>query len=209
MTQTDHPPLTTDAESAAAPQVKPWVQGIAPYTPGRATGDDGRVLIKLSANENPLGSSAAVRLSGLWGRRDGWIENNGPGEDFGSQDRSAGRLALRWQATDAFTLDYAFDISKFGDSGTLTDSTAGVGNTLAFLGAPSASIIPGLLVAPIGTWSYTNYPFTGKRPKSVTSPRTRSSSSAGGWAAASVARRRRCRSTPASRRCSRGAAAGR
>lgn len=35
--------------------------GIAPYIPGRATTDDGRKVIKLSANENPLGTSPAAR----------------------------------------------------------------------------------------------------------------------------------------------------
>lgn len=43
------------------PQPKPWVMGIAPYVPGRATGDDGRPLAKLSANENPLGQSPKAR----------------------------------------------------------------------------------------------------------------------------------------------------
>jgi histidinol-phosphate aminotransferase len=36
---------------------------IAPYVPGRAKGDDGRVLVKLSANENPLGTGAAARAA--------------------------------------------------------------------------------------------------------------------------------------------------
>ncbi len=35
--------------------------GIAPYVAGRAAADDGRPLIKLSANENPLGQSPAAR----------------------------------------------------------------------------------------------------------------------------------------------------
>ncbi|MGB5077039.1 MAG: histidinol-phosphate transaminase [Sphingorhabdus sp.] len=39
------------------PEAKPWINAINAYTPGKATGDDGRVLIKLSANENPLGCS--------------------------------------------------------------------------------------------------------------------------------------------------------
>lgn len=39
------------------PIPKPWIMGIAPYIPGRATGADGRPLAKLSANENPLGCS--------------------------------------------------------------------------------------------------------------------------------------------------------
>jgi histidinol-phosphate aminotransferase len=36
---------------------------IAPYVPGRAKGDDGRVLVKLSANENPLGTGEAARAA--------------------------------------------------------------------------------------------------------------------------------------------------
>jgi histidinol-phosphate aminotransferase len=39
-----------------APEPKSWVMAIAPYVPGRATSDDGRRIIKLSANENPLGT---------------------------------------------------------------------------------------------------------------------------------------------------------
>ena len=39
------------------PEAKPWINAINAYTPGKAKGDDGRLLIKLSANENPLGCS--------------------------------------------------------------------------------------------------------------------------------------------------------
>lgn len=39
------------------PVAKPWINAIHAYTPGKAKSDDGRVLIKLSANENPLGCS--------------------------------------------------------------------------------------------------------------------------------------------------------
>lgn len=39
--------------------------GIAPYVPGKASSDSGRPLIKLSANENPLGTSPAVREAAL------------------------------------------------------------------------------------------------------------------------------------------------
>ncbi len=42
------------------PRPKPWITGIHPYVPGKATGDDGRTLVKLSANENPLGCSPAA-----------------------------------------------------------------------------------------------------------------------------------------------------
>lgn len=45
------------AAAMNTPQAKPWIEAISAYTPGKAKSDDGRVLIKLSANENPLGCS--------------------------------------------------------------------------------------------------------------------------------------------------------
>ena len=36
---------------------KPWIAAIHAYVPGKAAGADGRVMAKLSANENPLGCS--------------------------------------------------------------------------------------------------------------------------------------------------------
>ena len=41
----------------ANPKPKDWIMDIAAYIPGKAGSDDGRKLIKLSANENPLGCS--------------------------------------------------------------------------------------------------------------------------------------------------------
>ena len=46
-----------------APQMKPWIEGIHAYVPGKAETADGRPLIKLSANENPLGTSAAALVA--------------------------------------------------------------------------------------------------------------------------------------------------
>lgn len=45
------------ARRMTQPVAKPWITAIHAYTPGKAKSDDGRVLIKLSANENPLGCS--------------------------------------------------------------------------------------------------------------------------------------------------------
>ncbi|NBC36684.1 histidinol-phosphate transaminase [Novosphingobium sp. FSY-8] len=42
------------------PQPKPWISAIHAYVPGKSKGADGRPLTKLSANENPLGTSAAA-----------------------------------------------------------------------------------------------------------------------------------------------------
>ena len=55
------------ASVIAAPSPKPWVMDIAPYVPGRATVDGpnsgGARAIKLSSNENPLGTSEAARAA--------------------------------------------------------------------------------------------------------------------------------------------------
>ena len=42
------------------PKMKPWIEQIHAYVPGRSKSADGRALIKLSANENPLGCSPKV-----------------------------------------------------------------------------------------------------------------------------------------------------
>lgn len=42
------------------PKLKPWIEAIHPYVPGASEAADGSPLVKLSANENPLGCSPAV-----------------------------------------------------------------------------------------------------------------------------------------------------
>lgn len=46
-----------DRAPATRPAMKPWIEAIHAYVPGRSKGPGGRELIKLSANENPLGTS--------------------------------------------------------------------------------------------------------------------------------------------------------
>lgn len=52
----------TPASTAPAdrPTPKDWILGIHAYVPGKSAGKDGRPLTKLSANENPLGTSKAA-----------------------------------------------------------------------------------------------------------------------------------------------------
>ncbi|MFA6220469.1 MAG: histidinol-phosphate transaminase [Erythrobacter sp.] len=45
---------------ADKPTLKPWIEAIHAYVPGKSSTSDGRALVKLSANENPLGCSPAV-----------------------------------------------------------------------------------------------------------------------------------------------------
>jgi histidinol-phosphate aminotransferase len=48
---------------APKPWPKPWIEAIHAYVPGKSAGADGRKLIKLSANENPLGTSPAALVA--------------------------------------------------------------------------------------------------------------------------------------------------
>ncbi|KAI1694893.1 aminotransferase class I and II domain-containing protein [Ditylenchus destructor] len=49
--------------TTSKPQPKPWIMDIAPYVPGKSKTDDGRKAIKLSSNENPLGTSDKARAA--------------------------------------------------------------------------------------------------------------------------------------------------
>ena len=50
----------TDSLPTAKPEMKPWIAAIHAYVPGKSKAADGRPLVKLSANENPLGTSPAA-----------------------------------------------------------------------------------------------------------------------------------------------------
>lgn len=45
------------------PQPKPWIAAIHAYVPGKSKSASGKPLVKLSANENPLGCSPAARAA--------------------------------------------------------------------------------------------------------------------------------------------------
>lgn len=55
----------TGPATGLRPMAKAWIAAIHPYVPGKSTGADGQALIKLSANENPLGTSARARAARL------------------------------------------------------------------------------------------------------------------------------------------------
>jgi histidinol-phosphate aminotransferase len=45
------------------PTPKPWIMDIHPYIPGKSTTDSGAKAVKLSSNENPLGTSEKARAA--------------------------------------------------------------------------------------------------------------------------------------------------
>lgn len=67
------------------PTAKPWIAAIHAYVPGKAHADDGRALVKLSANENPLGSSPAAIAA---------FANAAPAATYPDPDSTALRTAL-------------------------------------------------------------------------------------------------------------------
>ncbi|MEM8549095.1 MAG: TonB-dependent receptor, partial [Pseudomonadota bacterium] len=60
----------------------------------------------------PLGQYVAAKLAYLDDRRDGFIDNDGPGGNFGDRNSSGARVDLRVLPGDNVTLDYAWDRSR-------------------------------------------------------------------------------------------------
>ena len=63
MSQTAPPPLDLDRAAAPRPQPKPGILDISPYTPGKARIEGVEAPLKLSANENILGSSPRAKAA--------------------------------------------------------------------------------------------------------------------------------------------------
>ncbi len=112
---------------------------------------------------------AALRVSGLISKRDGFYKNTGIGEDWAEQDRKAVRAALRVQPSSDLTFDYAFDYSQVKDTGGLSVPIAGAGpNVRIPVGGP-ATIASGVTAVPTLMFNYAGFPFSSKRPKSAES----------------------------------------
>lgn len=56
-----------------------------------------------------LSESFAVKLALLANRKEGYVENSGPGEDFGDRHESAVRFDARWLAFEDFVADYGYE----------------------------------------------------------------------------------------------------
>jgi iron complex outermembrane receptor protein len=60
----------------------------------------------------------SAKLSALYDKKDGWVENRGNGVDFGESESSGARFALRWTPAETFTADYVYDYAhaKYGSA---------------------------------------------------------------------------------------------
>jgi iron complex outermembrane receptor protein len=75
-------------------------------------GNRGLFTSKTSTNI-PLGDTLAAKVAYLTTQSDGFIENTGPGGDFGDKEVNGYRVDLRWDVTDSMSIDYAYDNSSF------------------------------------------------------------------------------------------------
>ncbi len=77
-------------------------------------------LLKSRTSLNiPVSDKAAVKIAFLASDRDGLVKNDGPGDDWAEEDRSAWRLDFSAELTDELSLDYAYDFTKNQDSSRL------------------------------------------------------------------------------------------
>lgn len=75
------------------------------------TGGDRNRLSARSSFNLPAGDTLAFGIAVLGSTGDGFIDNAGPGGDFGDREEFAGRLSARWTPTWWLTADYAYDHS--------------------------------------------------------------------------------------------------
>ncbi len=60
----------------------------------------------------PMGDNVAMRVSGVYLDRDGWVENAGPGTDFGGETKLGLRAALGYEVSPDFRIDIAGDLTE-------------------------------------------------------------------------------------------------
>ena len=81
-------------------------------------GEDSRADIRASVNV-PITDNLAVRLSAATFNRDGYVDapSTPSGDDLGDIDRDAALIALGWEPTEKFRLDFVADWSRQRESG--------------------------------------------------------------------------------------------
>jgi iron complex outermembrane receptor protein len=86
-----------------------------------------RSLSKIETGEF---EGVAGKLTYLESSHDGWVENTGDGQDFGEEDKRAGRAVLRWDVNERVAVDYAYDFSNIDGPQHFYQTTSSTGNAL-------------------------------------------------------------------------------
>lgn len=85
----------------------------------------------LSVVDLPEWSGISTKLSILASSIDGWVDNPGPGEDFGQQDELAGRLDLNWQLTESLVADFIWETGELDSTPNYHQNPAWNGQDIA------------------------------------------------------------------------------
>lgn len=72
-------------------------------------GNYGRRVISTNIDFPELAPGIAFKLGYIYSERDGWVKNLGEGPDFGDERKQGARLAMRYDVSEALTLDYSID----------------------------------------------------------------------------------------------------
>lgn len=83
----------------------------------------------------PAGENGGIRISGLYNRRDGWVENTGLGDDFGGYERYGVRAAIGGDVTPTLRLDAALDYSRSRNQTPFYHPLAGTASPTALFAA--------------------------------------------------------------------------
>jgi len=67
----------------------------------------------------PLGDRFAAKLGYITTDRDGYVENQGVGEDFGTEERESTVIDLRYEASETLSFDYRYENAEINDTGRL------------------------------------------------------------------------------------------
>jgi len=114
--------------------------GAVSWTTRKPSGDAGlratvsygnydEVMVKLNGDAPAIGEVGtglgrfALGAGYQMRQRDGWVENRSGGPDFDEIDRTAWRIAARWQPTESVTADYSYDHSELDEIGPLQKVT--------------------------------------------------------------------------------------
>ena len=82
----------------------------------------------------PMSDTAAFRLSGSYMDRDGWVENSGPGSDFGGETKYGLRGAVGFDVGTNVNLEFAADYNKTKKEPLFYQSVTGFGENNPLFG---------------------------------------------------------------------------
>jgi iron complex outermembrane receptor protein len=79
----------------------------------------------------PKWNDISTKFTFLKASKDGWVKNAGNSHDYGEEDQKAGRLSVRWEASDSVLVDYFMDYGNFDSTPSYYQNEDVAGSTCA------------------------------------------------------------------------------